>query len=48
MLLQKQIKWIENYSRSGGNINRPSYINEIKQLKAEFVDLLEEEDKADK
>jgi predicted metal-dependent hydrolase len=46
-ILQKRIKWIENYSR--GNINRPSYhINEVKALKAELADLLEKDAKADK
>ena len=33
-ILEKRIRWIENYSR--GNINRPSYINEVKQLKQEL------------
>jgi hypothetical protein len=37
-VLEKQIKWIENYSRSG-NINRPSYTNEVKALKAEVISL---------
>jgi hypothetical protein len=41
--LQKQIKWIENYSC--GKINRPSYVNEVKQ---ELAELLEEDAKADK
>jgi hypothetical protein len=46
-ILQKRIKWIENYSR--GNINRPSYhINEVKQLKQELADLLEEDAKVDR
>jgi hypothetical protein len=45
-ILQKRIKWLENYSR--GNINRPSYINDIKALKQELADLLEENAKADK
>jgi hypothetical protein len=45
--LEKQIKWIENYSRRG-NINRPCYINEVKQLKQELAELLEEDAKADK
>jgi hypothetical protein len=45
-ILQKRIKWLENYSR--GNINRPSYINDIKALKQELADLLEEDAKADK
>jgi hypothetical protein len=44
--LQKRIKWIENYAY--GNTNRPSYINEVKQLKAELADLLAEDAKADK
>jgi hypothetical protein len=41
-VLQKRIKWIENYSH--GN-NRS---NEVKQLKAELAELLEEDAKADK
>jgi DNA repair exonuclease SbcCD ATPase subunit len=45
-ILQKRIKWIENYSH--GNVNRPSYINEVKALKQELADLLEEDAKADK
>jgi hypothetical protein len=45
-MIQKQIKWIENYSRRV-NTNRPSYTNEVKQIKAELADLLEEEAKAD-
>jgi hypothetical protein len=45
-ILQKRIKWLENYSR--GNINRPSYINDVEQLKAELADLLEQDAKADK
>jgi hypothetical protein len=44
--LQKQIKWIENYSC--GKINRPSYVNEVKALKQELAELLEEDAKADK
>jgi hypothetical protein len=39
-ILQKRIKWIENYSR--GNINRPSYTNDLKELKQELADLLEQ------
>jgi len=45
--LEKQIKWIENYS-CRGNINRPSYVNEVKALKQELADLLKEDAKADK
>jgi hypothetical protein len=45
-ILEKRIKWIENYSR--GNINRPSYISDIKALKQELAELLEEDAKADK
>jgi hypothetical protein len=45
-ILEKRIKWLENYSR--GNINRPSYINEVKALKQELADLLEQDAKADK
>ena len=41
-ILQKRIKWIENYSR--GNIRS----DDVKQLKAELADLLEEDAKADK
>jgi hypothetical protein len=44
--LEKRIRRIENYSR--GNINRPSYINEVKQLKQELAELLAEEAKRDK
>jgi hypothetical protein len=44
--LQKQIKWIENYSR--GNNNRPSYTTEVTALKQELAELLEEDAKADK
>jgi hypothetical protein len=39
-ILQKKIKWIENLCRS--NINRPSYINEVKQLKQELAELSED------
>ncbi|MFL6356278.1 MAG: hypothetical protein ACJ71C_06955 [Nitrososphaeraceae archaeon] len=45
-VLEKRIKWLENYSR--GNINRHYYINDVKQLKAELAELLEEDAKADK
>ena len=45
-ILQKRIKWIENYSR--GNVNRLSYTNEVKALKQELAELLEEDAKADK
>jgi hypothetical protein len=45
-ILQKRIKWIENYSR--GNVNRPSYTNEVKELKQELAGLLAEDAKADK
>ncbi|MFL6470183.1 MAG: hypothetical protein ACJ71H_04955 [Nitrososphaeraceae archaeon] len=45
-VLEKRIKWLENYSR--GNINRHYYINDVKQLKAELADLLEQDAKADK
>jgi hypothetical protein len=41
-VLQRRIKWLENYSR--GN-NRS---NEVKQLGQELADLLEEDAKADK
>jgi hypothetical protein len=44
--LEKRIRRIENYSC--GNINRPSYINEVKQLKQELAELLTEEAKRDK
>jgi hypothetical protein len=39
--LQKQIKWIEDHSYKADNYN-------IKQLKAELAELLEEDAKADK
>jgi hypothetical protein len=45
-ILQKRIKWLENYSR--GNINRPSYISDVKALRQELADLLEEDANADK
>jgi DNA repair exonuclease SbcCD ATPase subunit len=45
-ILQKRIRWIENYSR--GNVNRPSYTNEVKELKQELAALLAEDAKADK
>jgi hypothetical protein len=41
-ILEKRIKWLENYSR--GN-NRS---DDVKQLKQELADLLEEDAKADK
>jgi hypothetical protein len=44
--LEKRIRRIENHSR--GNINRHSYINEVKQLKQELAELLAEEAKRDK
>jgi len=45
-ILQERIKWIENYSR--GNTNRSSYIDDLKALKQELAELLEEDTKADK
>jgi DNA-directed RNA polymerase subunit RPC12/RpoP len=42
--LEKQIKWIENYSR-GNNGNKN---NGLQRLQAELAELLEEEAKADK
>jgi hypothetical protein len=45
-VLEKRIKWLENYSR--GNINRPSYINDVKAVKQELAELLEEDAKVDK
>jgi selenocysteine-specific translation elongation factor len=48
-ILQKRIKWVENYSH--GNHRRSSYDNNndgIKQLKQELADLLEQDAKADK
>jgi hypothetical protein len=46
-ILQKRIKWVENYPH--GN-NRSAYgnNNDVKQLKQELADLLEEDAKADK
>jgi hypothetical protein len=41
--LQKQIKWIENHCHSSSN----NAIAEVKQLKAELAELLEEDAKAD-
>jgi hypothetical protein len=43
-VLQKRIKWIENYPR--GNNTRSD--NDLKQLQAELAELLEEDAKADK
>jgi hypothetical protein len=43
-VLQRRIKWIENYSR-GNNIIRS---DEVKALKQEIADLLEQDAKADK
>jgi hypothetical protein len=43
-VLQKRIKWMENYYR--GNISRSS--DDLKQLKQELAELLEEDAKADK
>ena len=43
-ILQKRIKWIENYSR-GNNSNKN---DDIKALKQELAELLEEDAKADK
>jgi hypothetical protein len=40
MAFYKRRKWIENYS--SGNTNRPSYIDDIKALKAELAKLLED------
>ena len=44
-VLERQIKWLENYSR--GN-NGKSYSDVVKQLKQELAALLEEDAKADK
>jgi hypothetical protein len=46
LCFKKQIKWIQNYSHD--KILRPSYVNEVKQIKQELAELLEEESKADK
>jgi hypothetical protein len=40
-VLQKRIKWVENYSHI-------SNINDLEELKAELAELLEEDAKADK
>ena len=42
--LQKRIKWIENYRRS----NNKSSADDLKALKAELAELLEEDAKYDK
>lgn len=44
-VLERQIKWLENYSR-GNNGNSSSDV--VKQLKQELAALLEEDAKADK
>ncbi|MFL6412703.1 MAG: hypothetical protein ACJ71K_15865 [Nitrososphaeraceae archaeon] len=43
-ILQKRIKWIENYNH-GNNSNKN---DDLRQVKAELADLLEEDAKADK
>jgi hypothetical protein len=43
-MLQKRIKWIENYSRG----NNKSSADDLKALKAELAELLEEDAKYDK
>jgi hypothetical protein len=43
-VLQKRIKWIENYSHDNNSNNK----NDVIQLKQELADLLEEDAKADK
>jgi DNA repair exonuclease SbcCD ATPase subunit len=45
-VLEKRIKWLENYRR--GNNRSSSYNNNVKQLKQELADLLEEDAKDDK
>jgi hypothetical protein len=47
-ILQKRIKWIENYSRSNNNGSYHHKNNDIKQLKQELAELLEEDAKVDK
>jgi peptide subunit release factor RF-3 len=44
-VLQKRIKWIENYSHGNNNSNKN---NDLQQLKQELAELLEEDAKADK
>jgi hypothetical protein len=44
VILQRRIKWMENYSCGNNNGNS----NDIKQLKQELAELLEEDAKADK
>jgi len=44
-VLERQIKWLENYSR--GNNGKSSF-DVVKQLKQELAALLEEDAKADK
>jgi hypothetical protein len=41
VILQRRIKWMENYSRGYNN-------NDLKQLKAELAELLEQDAKPDK
>jgi adenine-specific DNA methylase len=47
-VLEKRIKWLENYSRGNNNGSYHHKNNDIKQLKQELADLLEEDAKADK
>ncbi|MFL6470441.1 MAG: hypothetical protein ACJ71H_06290 [Nitrososphaeraceae archaeon] len=45
-ILQKRIKWVENYSRSNDGSYHKN--NDVKQLRQELADLLEEDAKVDK
>jgi hypothetical protein len=49
-VLQKRIKWLENYHypTPHGNNSNHNKDNEVKQLKQELGELLEEDAKADK
>jgi hypothetical protein len=47
-ILQKRIKWLEGYSRGNTNRSSSSYNNNVKQLKQELAELLEEDAKVDK
>jgi hypothetical protein len=49
-MLQKRIKWLENYNYPShrGNNSSHNKDNEVKQLKQELAGLLEEDAKADK
>jgi hypothetical protein len=47
-VLEKRIKWLENYSHSNNNGSYHHKNNDVKQLKQELAHLLAEDAKADK